>query len=605
MNKIKHLYLFGVLFLSTYFTTSAQNIPCDHPDYDALVAFYNTTDGANWTQKWDLSDCNICDWFGISCDPLTNRVNEILLTNNNLSGELPPQIGDLTYLIRLELSNNQLSGTIPSEIEKLTPILGFTFGLRFLVLDNNELSGPIPLSIGNLSGGSLLDLSNNQFSGALPNNLANFGNEVNLNILKINVANNQLSGCFPNNLDKFCPGDAFISFSALGNTDLPNNGDLSLFCETNDGTCTPNEVMGCEALEFIGATKQINVSGLTTTSKVEIIGRNTDYQTIIVCEDDCEELQIIPNLTEGAYTVKVNLFDGENYCYREELVTVMSDDNNPSGMADCNRLIFSGESEQITIEGLSAAYNKVEIIGHNTDWQIITICDGNCDTTQIIPDLAAGNYAVKINQSGTDGSYCYREESVTVTSEVINNDDAANCESLVFESGDSSITVNGLTANYSKVEILGRNTDWQVVTICDGDCDSTQIITNLTAGEYTVKINQRGNDGSYCYREEQVIIENSNQNRNGQFQIEDDIILYPNPARNYISLKSEKLASKVGTIHIYNTFGQIVQSIPSIQFDGNVVAIDLADYENGIYLMTIQVEKLPIISSRFLLESLK
>jgi hypothetical protein len=38
------------------------------------------------------------------------------LYNNDLTGPIPPEIGNLTNLIRLDLSNNQLSGVIPDEI---------------------------------------------------------------------------------------------------------------------------------------------------------------------------------------------------------------------------------------------------------------------------------------------------------------------------------------------------------------------------------------------------------------------------------------------------------------------------------------------------------
>ena len=604
MNKIKHLYLIGILSLFAYLPLFAQNASCEHPDYPALVALYNATDGDNWTEQWDLSNCDVCAWDGIGCDPLTNRVDVISLNNNNLIGELPPEIGDINFLIVLDLSNNQLSGSIPSEIEKIQPVPGFIFGLRSLSLDNNQLSGPIPEAIGKLSGGESLNLSNNNLSGPIPNNLADFGNASNLIRLNINVDNNNLSGCFPSNLDKFCPGDAFVSFSALGNTDLPNGGDFAPFCELGEGLCN-SEPMGCAALQFIGAIEQITVSGLTVSSKVEIIGSNTNYQTIIICEADCSETLDIPDLVEGAYTVKVNLFDGENYCYQEEIVMVEGDGGNTgNGNADCNNLIFLGQEGQISIEGLTASTNKVEIIGHNTDWQVITICDGDCSSTQIIPDLEAGEYAVKINQSGSDGSYCYREEQVVVSNEG-NTGGSANCDGLAFSSSNDTIIIYGLTASYDKVEILGRNTNWQVVTICGGDCSDTQLIPDLQDGAYSVKVNQGGNDGSYCYREEKVTIENGSNNRNTKLDFGNDLVLFPNPARDRIYLRFPAIVGQKGSIQIHNVYGQMVQSSPEINFDNENISLDLNGYENGMYIITIQLKDLQKISRRFLVEHLQ
>ena len=130
-------------------------------------------------------------------------------------------------------------------------------------------------------------------------------------------------------------------------------------------------------------------------------------------------------------------------------------------------MVFTGENGQIIIDGLTANYNKVEIIGRNTDWQIIPICDGDCPPTLSIPDLESGEYVVKVNQSSNDGSFCYREEKVIVGD---NSNDTADCDKLNFTVENGQIIVDGLTASYDKVEIIGWNTDWQVVTICDGDC---------------------------------------------------------------------------------------------------------------------------------------
>ncbi|MEM1119179.1 MAG: hypothetical protein AAGJ18_01940 [Bacteroidota bacterium] len=199
----------------------------------------------------------------------------------------------------------------------------------------------------------------------------------------------------------------------------------------------------------------------------------------------------------------------------------------PATTASCDNLIFKGTANQITVEGLTTNSSKVEIIGRNTDWQVIPICEGDCPTTLLIPDLEVGEYAVKVNQSGSDDSYCYREEKVLVESS--NSDTIVDCDNLVFSTLDGQISVEGLTASYDKVEIIGRNTDWQVVLICEGDCGDSQAITDLAAGEYSVKVNQGGSDGSFCYREETVLLENGSDSRNLVFDSLDELMLYPNP----------------------------------------------------------------------------
>ena len=68
------------------------------------------------------------------------RLTFLWLYDDSLSGEIPINIGELTYLDTLNLSNNQLSGTIPKSIGRLTQ-------LNWLYLHLNQLSGVMPDSI--------------------------------------------------------------------------------------------------------------------------------------------------------------------------------------------------------------------------------------------------------------------------------------------------------------------------------------------------------------------------------------------------------------------------------------------------------------------------
>ena len=536
-----------------------------------------------------------------------SKLEILALRNTNLTGTIPPELYNLTNLRRVLLRGNSLTGNVSSKIGKLT-------NLVILDLGNNELSGVIPPEIGNLRNVVDLNLTANNITGSIPKEISTTGADVcclGQGAGVINLRSNQLSGCYPRELEVFCQSSRWVNIRFDNNPELPFGGDFTQFltaCSSGsfEDFCPINNTASCETLQFMGATAQIAVSGLTTSSKVEIIGRNTGYQTILICEDDCSEVQTIEDLEAGEYTVKVNLFDGENYCYREASVMVEGDNtNNVNGPANCENLIFIGEEGQITIDGLTASNNRIEILGHNTDWQVITICDGDCSPIQVIPDLAAGEYVVKINQYGNDGSYCYSEEKVLVTDGGNTGSGSVNCENLIFSSNNDTIIVSGLTADYNKVEILGRNTNWQVLTICDGDCSSTQNISDLANGEYSVKVNQGGNDGSYCYREEQILVENGSDSRNSAIDFGSDLVLYPNPARDRIHLQFTSLSEKEGNIQIYNAFGQVVQSIVTTRFEGDLMAIDLDEYENGVYLMTIKVGQLPLVSRRFVVEHLR
>ncbi len=87
---------------------------------DALVALYNSTDGASWTNNdnWGFGDPCDNSWYGVSCTG--TLVTWLNLASNQLTGTIPTEIGSLTNLTSLNLGSNQLTGTIPAEIGSLT-----------------------------------------------------------------------------------------------------------------------------------------------------------------------------------------------------------------------------------------------------------------------------------------------------------------------------------------------------------------------------------------------------------------------------------------------------------------------------------------------------
>ncbi|KAL3004693.1 hypothetical protein AAZX31_08G178800 [Glycine max] len=154
---------------------------------DALNALKsNLQDPNNVLQSWDATLVNPCTWFHVTCNS-DNSVTRVDLGNADLSGQLVPELGQLTNLQYLELYSNNITGKIPEELGNLTnlvsldlylntldgPIpttLGNLAKLRFLRLNNNSLTGGIPMSLTNVSSLQVLDLSNNKLKGEVPVN---------------------------------------------------------------------------------------------------------------------------------------------------------------------------------------------------------------------------------------------------------------------------------------------------------------------------------------------------------------------------------------------------------------------------------------------------
>lgn len=190
---------------------------------DALVVLYNATDGDNWTDNTNwLSDEPVWNWYGINTNA-EGYVNGIFLDQNNLSGSLPSDLGNLTYVSHIYLHGNQLTGSIPSELGNLS-------NLNFLLLALNQLSGSIPPELGNLTNLIQLKLHTNQLSGSIPPELGNL-----TNLLYFELGNNQLSGSIPAELGNLTNVSFFELYanqlsgsipSELGN--LTNLGYLAL-----------------------------------------------------------------------------------------------------------------------------------------------------------------------------------------------------------------------------------------------------------------------------------------------------------------------------------------------------------------------------------------
>ncbi|KAI3809458.1 hypothetical protein L1987_25434 [Smallanthus sonchifolius] len=125
------------------------------------------------------------------------------LSQNNLFGSLPTEVGDLKMLTSLDFSYNNLSGNIPSS-------LGECGSLSSLSLKDNLLHGMIPSSLSSLKGLLELDISYNKFSGRIPKFLEE------LKLEHLNLSYNDFEGEVPT-VGVFTNESAF---SVMGNSRL-------------------------------------------------------------------------------------------------------------------------------------------------------------------------------------------------------------------------------------------------------------------------------------------------------------------------------------------------------------------------------------------------
>ncbi len=150
----------------------------------ALVALYNSTNGADWIDNTNwLVTTAPSEWYGVTV--ASGFVTQLHLQENGLSGIIPPELGSLSNLAYLYLNENQLNGYIPSALGNLS-------SLAHLDLGSNQLIGMIPPELGSLSNLTQLDLNSNQLSGEIPPQLGS------LTLLeRLDLYDNLLSGPIP------------------------------------------------------------------------------------------------------------------------------------------------------------------------------------------------------------------------------------------------------------------------------------------------------------------------------------------------------------------------------------------------------------------------
>jgi hypothetical protein len=97
-------------FVFAFCTTTIVDAQVNKTDSLALVDLYNSTNGPNWFNNSNWLTGPVNNWYGITVQ--SDRVFSIDISGNNLSGEIPSSLGDLSALVILDLSYNQLGGAI-------------------------------------------------------------------------------------------------------------------------------------------------------------------------------------------------------------------------------------------------------------------------------------------------------------------------------------------------------------------------------------------------------------------------------------------------------------------------------------------------------------
>ena len=271
-------------------------------DREALVALYNATDGANWTNNTNwLSAEPLGNWHGVGTDT-NGRVGLLDLGSNGLNGTIP-DLSALTSAKRIFLEDNQLSGSILG-LSALTQLI-------YLYLHDNQLSGPM-LDLSAFGNLKTLYLNNNSLSGPIR------GVHALYNIFSMRLNGNPL--CLPEDFD----------LSAIGNDNV-----YGVMYHLNLPTCTDEQdPAGPGTPQNLTATTGVGQAVLAWNT----VSDAASYDLRAWDSVDRRWGSIGGVITTTSYTHTVET-DGRSYYYQ---VRALDANGNPSAWSEEVAANFSG-----------------------------------------------------------------------------------------------------------------------------------------------------------------------------------------------------------------------------------------------------------------------
>ncbi|KAK1397719.1 Polygalacturonase-inhibiting protein 4 [Heracleum sosnowskyi] len=206
--NIKYSSLYPILCFFLIFLClphSSVSERCNKNDKRVLLQIKKALNNPYVIISWNPEgDC--CEWSLVKCDEKTNRVITLYIEDdNNLTGQIPPQVADLPYLETLWFRKlPKLTGSIPTAISSLA-------NLKSVRISWTNVTGPVPVFFAQLKNLTYLDLSFNKLTGSIPPQLSTLPN-----LEALFLDRNQLTGGIPDSFGKFpASPDIYLSHNQL------------------------------------------------------------------------------------------------------------------------------------------------------------------------------------------------------------------------------------------------------------------------------------------------------------------------------------------------------------------------------------------------------
>ncbi|KAM3239315.1 receptor kinase-like protein Xa21 [Capsicum annuum] len=190
-----------LLLLQYYFISSSAmnqfNISTDQLALLSLKSQLISDPFHSLDESWSPA-MSVCHWVGVTCGSRHKRVKSLNLSDMALTGRIPRDFGNLTFLVSVNLVSNSFRGNLPQEMAHLRQLkfldlsfnnfrgevpswfdgiipqeIGNLVNLVELAMEDNQITGSVPISIFNISSPQPLSLWRNNLSGFLPWEIGN------------------------------------------------------------------------------------------------------------------------------------------------------------------------------------------------------------------------------------------------------------------------------------------------------------------------------------------------------------------------------------------------------------------------------------------------
>ncbi|KAJ1686637.1 hypothetical protein LUZ63_018027 [Rhynchospora breviuscula] len=296
MSLSSLLLLLSLLSFLLPFLAQSGPSPLNDDVLGLIVFKADVSDPFSHLSSWNEDSDHPCNWLGVGCDPKSNRVTHLTLSNLSLSGKLSRGLLLLQYLKTLDLSRNNLTGSVPPDLLRLKNLENLDLSenglsgslpssffeqcrlVRSVSLASNGLTGSIPGNVGNCLSLASLNLSHNQFSEALPGSIWNLvglrsldlsynalfgdippGMNTSVNLRMLNLRNNQLTGQLPGEIG------ALVLLKSLDVSNNLLNGTLP----DSIGSLAACQYLGLSSNLFIGVVP-IWIGGMRSLESLDL-----------------------------------------------------------------------------------------------------------------------------------------------------------------------------------------------------------------------------------------------------------------------------------------------------------------------------------------------